>query len=697
MIKALFFRVILSIYIGITIFSADVSSVLAQDSPNTMPALSAESAYVSEALASIKLLAFWHYKRLPFEDSLSRLSFDNYISSLDPGKLYFLSADVSSYKARYSDQLDDWIKAGNLARVYDIFNDFRGRVLERLDWVDAYLLADMNLSSDEVIDVRYKLRVWCDGEEDLDIRWGKILRNDVISLMLADKTLEESVSLLQKRYERVKVNISQSNSRDVFELFMRSVAMTYDPHTTYFSPITAENFNIEMSRSFEGIGARLSRDLEYTIVNDIIAGGPAYKAGSLRKNDKIIGIAQGDNGEFVDVVGWRLDDVVQLIRGPRETVVRLQVFSSEETYNDYRVVRLVREKITIDELAKKEVIDLERNGERYKLGWITIPSFYIDHQAMRRKEAYRSVSKDVRVLLEELTLAGVEGILLDVRRNGGGALSEAVKLTGLFIEKGEVVQVENTFKKLEVLFDDDSGVAYEAPLMVLVDRTSASASEIFAAAIQDYARGFVVGEPTFGKGTVQELVPLSRVIPAESTVEEKVGQVKLTVARFYRVNGKSTQKVGVIPDLFLPSSINDPNRYREAEESSSLLWGEISAVRDRFSDKEEPQDLPRLMESLEKDLQEPHWVEFKEKIKEKEADESRFMKVLSLEERKAALTQEKQGEKEVEKEVFTEEKEVEKPLMERVKEDKHLMQSLLLLSDYVSFAKPNKTTSHAEK
>jgi len=395
-------------------------------------------------------------------------------------------------------------------------------------------------------------------------------------LKLAGKKPDEITETLKTRYQRFAKTFSQFTSEDVFGIYMNSITEAYDPHTNYMSPKQSDLFKQQMSLSLEGIGAQLQSENDYTKIVRILPGGDAQKSGKVNENDLIIAVAQGKDGEMVDVVGWRLDDVVKLIKGPKGTVVRLMILPAKTGVNGpAQEVVLVRDKIKLeDQAAKKEVINYQLNGRQAKLGVISLPSFYMDYEAYQKGDPnYKSTTRDVKQLVGELKAEGVDGIVMDLRNNGGGSLPEAVDLTGLFIKNGPVVQVKNSSSKIDVLADDDKEIFYSGPLVVLTNRFSASASEIFAGAIQDYQRGVVVGEPTFGKGTVQTVLDLSRFI----NDDEPVGDLKLTFQKFYRVTGSSTQHKGVSPDISLPSAF-DAEHFGESASPSALPWDVIRAA-----------------------------------------------------------------------------------------------------------------------
>jgi carboxyl-terminal processing protease len=409
--------------------------------------------------------------------------------------------------------------------------------------------------------------------------WRRRVKNDALSLLLADKTWKEAADVLRKRYQRVLDRINDLDSDEVFETFMNAFAMTLDPHSNYLSPRQSEEYKIQMSLSYQGIGASLQLDDDFVQVMNVIPGGPAAIDGRLKANDRITAVGQGNSTEMVDVVGWQLDDVVQLIRGPSGTKVKLQILAGDAVPGSAETtLELTRDKIKLEEqAAKKSVIPVKRNGETVNIGVITVPSFYQDFDARNRGDKdYVSTTRDVRRLLGELRKDKIAGLVLDFRGNGGGHLTEATSLTGLFIDRGPVVQLRHTNGLIEVLDDPEPTVAYSGPLVVLVDRFSASASEIFAAAIQDYHRGLIIGQQTFGKGTVQNLYELDQY--SRSTQDPGLGQLTLTMGKFYRVNGGSTQHRGVIPDIVLPSAI-DSGEIGESSRERALPWDQIAATR----------------------------------------------------------------------------------------------------------------------
>ncbi|MBI4694808.1 MAG: carboxy terminal-processing peptidase [Gammaproteobacteria bacterium] len=521
-------------------------------------------------------IANYHYRKAALDDEMSRAIFDRYLKSLDPTKSYFLQSDLDSF-ARHRDRIDDYLRASELQPVYDIFVQYRKRVEERMQKADALLDQNFDFGVDENFAFDREKAPWATSVTELDELWRKRVKNDVLSLRLSGKQPKDIKATLRKRYDGIVRRTEQINAEDVFQMFINAYTTSIDPHTDYFSPRTSENFKIRMSLSLEGIGAVLQNDNEYTLVREIVKGGPADKSGKLHADDRITGIGQGESGDFVDVVGWRLDDVVDLIRGPKNSVVRLQVLPKGAGLDGpSKTVKLIRNTIQLEEqAAQKSVIEVPDASAKMRIGVIELPTFYMDFDArMAGDENYRSTTRDVRKLLKELKKDNVSGIIIDLRGNGGGSLAEATELTGLFVGPGPVVQVKNSQGKVQIERDTEEGVAYDGPLAVLVDGNSASASEIFAGAIQDYKRGVILGEPTFGKGTVQNLVDLNRF---DEDSQGKLGQLKATIAQFFRVEGASTQHRGVVPDIAFPSGFSNDHVGERALENA-LPFAEIPPV-----------------------------------------------------------------------------------------------------------------------
>jgi len=529
--------------------------------------------YGKEARVITYLLDNQHFRKIKFNDSLSSVVLDDYFRQLDFSKIYFLEKDIHSFEG-YRDKLDDLTRAENVKAAYEIYELFQQRYRTRLQYVLNHLVGQaFDFSTDEFYQPNRDSVNWAVSAAELDDTWRKIIKSQALGLKLAGKTQEEITDILKKRYERLLKSYDQIDSEDVFSFYMNCITEAYDSHTNYLSARASDRFKQSMTLSLEGIGARLTTENEYTKVAEIIPGGPADKSKQLHANDLISGVAQGKDGEMVDVVGWRLDEVVKLIKGPKGTEVRLQVLPAQVGLGGPPVTLLLtRDKVKLeDQAAKKQVISYKNGGKNLKLGIISLPGFYMDWAAYQKGDPnYRSTTRDVKKLLLELKAEGVNGVVMDLRNNGGGSLPEAVDLTGLFIKDGPVVQVRDPSNRVEVYVDDNREVTYDGPLVVLTNRGSASASEIFAGAIQDYHRGVVVGESTFGKGTVQAVQDLGRWIQDQ----EKVGQLNVTFQKFYRVTGSSTQHKGVTPDILLPSALS-PQQFGESSLPNALPWDVI--------------------------------------------------------------------------------------------------------------------------
>jgi carboxyl-terminal processing protease len=521
----------------------------------------------------LNYVANYHYRKVELDDALSSQLLDRYLETLDPNRNYFNSADIAGFE-KWRNQFDDLLKDGQLQPAFDIFLTFRDRVEARSRDAAALLGKPMTFDVDENFNFDRAKAPWVSASE-LDEFWRKRVKNDFLSLRLAGKQDAEIRDALRKRYEDLSRRTDQLNADDVFELFINAYLASIEPHTSYFSPRTSENFRIRMSLSLEGIGAILQSENEYTLVKQVLKGGPADKSGLLHEDDRITGVGQGLSDPLVDVIGWRIDDVVDLIRGKKDSIVRLQVLPKGMPASAKpHLVTLTRSKIDLDdEAAKASVIDVpKKDGSSVKVGVVTLPTFYQDFEARARgDENYRSTTRDVHKLIDDLAKQHVEGVIIDLRGNGGGSLTEATELTGLFIGTGPVVQVRNSDGTVHIERDTDPDVAYAGPLAVLVDRNSASASEIFAGAIQDYRRGVIIGEPTFGKGTVQNLVDLGENDRENS---ELLGQLKETIAQFFRVDGDSTQHRGVVPDIAFPSALS-ANDEGERALPNALPWAHI--------------------------------------------------------------------------------------------------------------------------
>ena len=521
-----------------------------------------------------RILEEAHYSRAALDDKMSEVIYQRYLESLDGQKSYFLQSDINDFNA-YRFLFDDMIRTGDIDPAYLIFARFQQRNRERIQHAIALLSTEPDWTLNESFDFDRSKASWLSDQASLDELWSKRVKNDALSLMLTGKPWPEVADILRKRYERVLKRVDQVSPDDVFENLMNAYARAFDPHSSYFSPRSSEEYRIQMSLNYEGIGASLQLIDDYVTIMSVLEGGPAAVAGTLNVNDRITGVGQGKDGAFQDVIGWRLDDVVQLIRGKAGTLVRLQILPAGAGPGaPEKVLEFTRNQVTLEaQAAHKEVKNVARNGKVYKIGVITVPGFYRDVAAESAGDKnYRSTTRDVAKLLKELKGENIDGLVLDLRNDGGGYLPEATELTGLFIDHGPVVQVRDTTGRLEVLDDPQSMPTYDGPLAVLVDRLSASASEIFAGAIQDYHRGLILGQTTFGKGTVQSLMPLDRFSSKPTN-----GQLTVTIGKFYRVTGESTQHRGVEPDVPLASAI-DTKEIGESALESALPWDRIAGV-----------------------------------------------------------------------------------------------------------------------
>jgi carboxyl-terminal processing protease len=535
--------------------------------------LKPKKVYGKEAKVISYLLDNYHFRKIGFTDSLSSVVFDAYLRELDPSRTYFLESDIKSFEP-FRFKIDDFVHSENVDVAFSIYKVFKERYTKQMDYVVKTLVSkEFDYTVDEFYDSDREKAPWPKTEAEVNDVWRKIIKSQALSLKLSGKKQEEISKTLKTRFERFQKTILQFNSEDVFSIFMNAITESYDPHTNYLSPKASDLFKQSMSLSLEGIGARLQTENDYTKVFEVIPGGPAEKSNKIHVNDLIIGVAQGDEGEMVDVIGWRVDDVVKLIKGPKGTVVRLQILPALTGIGGAsETIRLVRDKIKLeDQEAKKSVMHYRQGSKDMKMGVITLPSFYMDFDAFQKHDPnYKSTTRDVKKLIKEFEAEKIDGLVIDLRNNGGGSLSEAIDLTGLFIKNGPVVQVKSSDNRVEVGMDDDNEVAYTGPLVVLTNRFSASASEIFAGAIQDYNRGVIVGESTFGKGTVQTVLSLKSYVPSP----EPVGDLKLTYQKFYRISGSSTQHKGVVPDVLLPAAY-DADKFGESSNLTALPWDVI--------------------------------------------------------------------------------------------------------------------------
>lgn len=546
-----------------------------------------------------------HYQPASIDDELSAQMYTQYLDALDPSRAYLLQSDID-YFNRYRSTLDDHLRRDDAGPAFEIFNVYRKRVAERTAAALRFLHEGFDFTVAEQLQIDRSDSPWAGSEPELDEYWRKRVKNDWLRLKLTDKADEDIRETLTERYNDLHKRIAELDSQDVFQLYMNSYLSSVEPHTSYLSPRASENFEIAMSLSFEGIGALLGTEGEYTIIREIIPGGPADMDNRLQPGDRIVAVSQGTEGDSQDVVGWRIDDVVDLIRGPKDSVVTLNVLPSASGLQGPAVdIALTRNEIQLEEQAAKssilEVPDLDAEGNltQLRIGVIDLPTFYLDFEAYsQNRPDYRSSTRDVRKLVNQLKREKIDGLIIDLRDNGGGSLAEATTLTGLFIDKGPVVQVKDNRDRVSVHEDLEPGVVWSGPMAVLVNRYSASASEIFAAALQDYGRALIVGEPTYGKGTVQNLIDLDNV---SGQNQRMYGQIKLTMHQFFRIDGGSTQNRGVIPDIQFPTS-DDPEEYGESALDNALPWTQIKPA-DFRSNEAYQQLLPKLVTQHQQRMQ----------------------------------------------------------------------------------------------
>ncbi|WP_245803518.1 carboxy terminal-processing peptidase [Daejeonella lutea] len=555
-----------------------------------------------EAKSVVELIENFHYKKVQINDEISSLVFDDFLKSLDPGRNYFLQSDIVDFE-KYRNTLDDDVRTGDLSVPFYIFNIYQKRYNDRVSFALKQIDKKFDFASNDTYTYDREKMPWLKSQAESDDLWSKKIKYELLNLKITGTDPAKINETIRKRYENLTSTSSKFNNQDVFQIFMNSLTGSVETHTSYFVPTRAQDFNEDLARTFEGIGARLQLENEVVKIAEIIPGGPAFKAKTLEVGDRIIAVAQGNDGEFVDVIGWRLDVTVTKIKGPKGTTVRLKIIpAGQELSSAPKIVKLVRDKVILEDQSAKRIIKtVTSGGKTHKIGIIQLPAFYADFRAMQAGDKnYKSTTRDVRILLDSLKKENVDAVILDLRSNGGGSLPEAISLTGLFIPKGPVVQVRDRRNKIEVDEDEDSSVAWSGPLGVMVDRFSASASEIFAGAIQDYGRGIIIGNQTYGKGTVQQGINMERVIgPADklmlkaaqtannnnggggvtvrpnSGVVPEFGQINLTMAKFYRVNGSSTQHRGVMPDIEFPT-VFPKDKYGESSEPRALPWDTIA-------------------------------------------------------------------------------------------------------------------------
>ncbi|WP_279203558.1 carboxy terminal-processing peptidase [Obesumbacterium proteus] len=528
---------------------------------NQLPQLHQEPQHATVSERVTSRFTRSHYRQFDLNDDFSKKIFARYLNMLDYNHNVLLASDVAQFKDRET-ALDDELKSGQLDTAYALFNLAQKRRFERYEYALSLLKSPMTFDGNDTIDVDRSKSPWPTSTEELNKLWTAKVKYDELNLKLAGKDWPEIQKILTKRYQFAIKRLTQSKSEDVFQLFMNAFAHEIDPHTNYLSPRNTEQFNTEMSLSLEGIGAVLQQtEDDYTQINSMVAGGPAAKSKSLKVGDRIVGVGQPGK-PMVDVIGWRLDDVVELIKGPKGSKVRLEILPAGKGTKT-RTITLTRERIRLEDRAVKMSV---KTVDGKKVGVLDIPGFYV------------GLTDDVKVQLQKLEKQNVSSVIIDLRSNGGGALTEAVSLSGLFIPSGPVVQVRDNNGKIREDADTDGVVYYKGPLVVLVDRFSASASEIFAAAMQDYDRALIVGEPTFGKGTVQQYRSVNRIYDQMLRPEwPELGSVQYTIQKFYRINGGSTQRKGVTPDIIMPTGLESIDTG-ESFEDNALPWDSIKAA-----------------------------------------------------------------------------------------------------------------------
>jgi carboxyl-terminal processing protease len=530
-----------------------------------------------------QFLASYHYKKYTMDDELSKKVWQEFINNVDANKAYFLKADIEKFE-KYENTIDEALLSSDLKAPFEVFNLYRIKYRARHQKVLELIEQPFDFGVKETYTPSREKAEWATSETELDDLWSKIIKSQALNMKLSGSTDSATVSILTKRYNMYESRMAKLRAEDVFQTFMNSFTEVIDPHTSYMIPSTAAQFNIDMSQSLEGIGASLRNEGEYVTIVDIIPGGPLFKSALSNKGDRILAVAQGIDGSYQDIIGWLTDDAVKIIRGKKGTTIKLKLLAVDAPLSsEPREVVIVREKIKLEEaVATAEIIPAKNGRKTQKIGYIDLPMFYRDFDGARSASDFQSTTKDVKAFLEDFKTKGVDAVVLDLRNNGGGSLTEAIDLTGLFIKDGPVVQRKSFRPGTNVENDTNSEITYSGPLVVLQNRYSASASEIFSGAIQDYQRGLIVGERSFGKATVQQLVDLDQYL-SQSTAsrsskkkavgdivdEERFGQLKLTTEKFYRITGKSNQRVGVAADITFPTPF-DADETGESSYPSAL-------------------------------------------------------------------------------------------------------------------------------
>ena len=550
-------------------------SSFANDSTKIVLKIHAPEAHYGNLFQLIgQVISNGHYRKLPIDDKLSNDLLQNYISHLDPLHLYLLQSDVDGFD-KYKNKLDDDLMLGNAQAGFDMYNTYQTRLEQRINYTFDLLDAEIDFTRQDSFQYKREDAPFAKTIGELDKIWRNKIQFELLSVKTEGKDNKACADIIRKRYKNLLKQLSKTKNSDVFSFYANALTELADPHTNYMAAREADDFKTSMSLSLEGIGATLQTDNEYTKIASLMKGGPAEKSKLLSNNDKIVAVGQGKEGEMVSVLDWRIDDVVGLIRGKKGTLVRLEILAHDATSTKTKIVEIIRDKIVLeDQASKSEIKEVKRNGKKYKIGIIDIPTFYLDFErAQAGEKDYKSTTRDVRRIINEFKLAKVDGIVVDLRNNGGGSLQEAIELTGLFIKSGAVVQVKDAYGIVKPEKDNNEEILWDGPLEVIVNRFSASASEIFAAAMQDYGRALIVGEQTYGKGTVQNVIDLNQFLQIEG---KKMGQVKITLAKFYRISGGSTQHKGVMPDIAFPSLFAG-TEYGEGASKYALPYDMINA------------------------------------------------------------------------------------------------------------------------
>ncbi|WP_098415591.1 carboxy terminal-processing peptidase [Vibrio sp. ES.051] len=618
------------------LLAASAQALEAKLNKDDLPVLAPEVQHETASKRVTSRFTRSHYKHFSLNDDFSKAIFERYVGLLDYNRNIFTQADIDSFKDR-SIELDDQLKAGENKIAFDVYNLSMLKRFDRFAYALTLLDEEIKFDTDDEIELDRSEALWPKDEAELNELWRKRVKYDALNLKLTGKEWPEIKEVLEKRYNNAMKRITQTNNEDAFQLYMNAFARQIDPHTSYLSPRNAEQFQSEMNLSLEGIGAVLQMTDDYTVIRSLVVGGPASKSNQLGEGDRIIGVGQ-DGEKIVDVIGWRLDDVVQLIKGPKGTKVNLQILPEGNEAKSY-IVTIVRDKVRLEDRAVKSEI-IEKDDK--KIGILEVPSFYV------------GLSKDTDKLLAELKTKNVDGVIVDLRNNGGGALTEATALTGLFIKDGPVVQVRDSYGRIKVNADTDGQVSYDGPLTVLINRYSASASEIFAAALQDYNRAIILGENSFGKGTVQQHRSLNHIY---DLFDKELGYVQYTIQKFYRIDGGSTQNRGVAPDISYPTPI-EASETGESVEDNALPWDQIDKAKyqtfsshdalvsnltelhnKRITDEMEFRFINEDIEKYRKD-KDNNMLSLNEKIRKDESDKEEALRLKRINERQVALGKE---------------------------------------------------------